>query len=81
MEAPLHPDFQLLKLMKNQEPNQKPETPNFKLIYAYTRKQALADGAQIEVTKTAQEAGIKFPTFITPPKTASSPPRRRRSAP
>ena len=34
-------------------------------IYTYTRKQAIADGFQIDVTKTAQEAGIKFPVFIT----------------
>ena len=31
----------------------------------YTRSQAIADGFQIEVTKTAQEAGIRFPVFIT----------------
>ena len=35
------------------------------VIYSYTRAQAVADGFQIEVTKTAQEAGIKFPMFIT----------------
>ena len=35
------------------------------VVYAYTRKQALADGVQVEVTKTAQEAGIKFPMFLT----------------
>ena len=34
-------------------------------IYTYTRKQALADGFQVDVTKTAQEAGIRFPFFIT----------------
>jgi len=27
--------------------------------------QAVDDGAQVEVTKTAKEAGIKFPVFIT----------------
>ena len=31
----------------------------------YTRKQAIADGVQVDVTKTAQEAGIKFPVFLT----------------
>src|ERR1035438_3697693 len=36
-----------------------------KVIYAYTRSQAVADGEQVEVTKTAQEAGIKFPMFLT----------------
>ena len=35
------------------------------VIYAYTRAQAVADGVQIEVTKTAQEAGIKYPMFLT----------------
>ena len=35
------------------------------IIYAYTRAQAVADGFQVEVTKTAQEAGIKFPMFLT----------------
>lgn len=34
-------------------------------IYTYTRAQAIADGFQIEVTKTAAEAGIRFPMFIT----------------
>lgn len=35
------------------------------VIHTYTRAQAVADGFQIEVTKTAQEAGIRFPMFIT----------------
>ena len=35
------------------------------VIYTYTRSQAIADGFQIEITKTAQEAGIRFPVFIT----------------
>ena len=35
------------------------------VIYAYSRSQAVADGVQVDVTKTAQEAGIKFPTFLT----------------
>ena len=34
-------------------------------IYTYTRKQALADGFQVEVTQTAKEAGIRFPVFLT----------------
>ena len=41
------------------------ESPFGEVIYAYTRKQAIADGVQINVTKTAQEAGIKFPVFLT----------------
>ena len=35
------------------------------IVYSYTRAQAIADGVQVEVTKTAQEAGIRFPVFIT----------------
>jgi len=35
------------------------------VVYAYTRAQAVADGVQVEVTKTAQEAGIRFPMFLT----------------
>ena len=52
--------------------NNKPSTINslmnsqpFETIYTYTRSQAIADGFQIEVTKTAAEAGIRFPVFIT----------------
>ena len=35
------------------------------VIYAYTRSQAIADGELIDVTDTAKEAGVKFPTAIT----------------
>lgn len=35
------------------------------VIYSYTRKQAVADGFQVEVSKTAREAGITFPVFLT----------------
>ena len=36
-----------------------------KVIYSYTRAQAVADGVQMEVTSVAQEAGIRFPVFLT----------------
>ena len=36
-----------------------------KIIHTYTRKQAMADGVQIDVSITAKEAGIKFPVFLT----------------
>src|SRR5512137_488265 len=39
--------------------------PKWDVIYTYTRSQAIADGFQIEITKTGQEAGIRFPVFIT----------------
>ena len=35
------------------------------VVYSYTRKQAVADGVQVDVTKTAQEAGLKYPMFLT----------------
>jgi len=45
--------------------NTNTDSPFGAVIYAYTRAQAVADGVQVEVTKTAQEAGIKFPMFLT----------------
>jgi hypothetical protein len=41
------------------------DSPFGDAIYTYTRAHAVADGFQIEVTKTAQEAGIRFPVFLT----------------
>ena len=35
------------------------------IIYQYTRKQAIADGVQVDVSQTAREAGIVFPVFLT----------------
>jgi hypothetical protein len=46
----------------NTEQNESPFGP---VIYAYTRAQAVVDGVQVEVTKTAKEAGISFPVFLT----------------
>jgi hypothetical protein len=39
--------------------------PFGEIVYAYTRAQAIADGVQVDVSTTAQEAGIKFPVFLT----------------
>ena len=50
--------------MNNQDHNN-PADPFGPVIYSYTRAQAVADGVQVEVTKTAAEAGIKFPVFLT----------------
>jgi len=41
------------------------ESPFGEIVYAYTRAQAVADGVQVEVTKVAAEAGIRFPMFLT----------------
>ena len=49
----------------NTDSNSKLLAPSSMLIFAYTRAQAVADGVQVEVTKTAQEAGIRFPMFLT----------------
>jgi hypothetical protein len=49
--------------MKNQDHHD--SEPFGPVIYSYTRAQAVADGVQVEVTKTAAEAGIKFPVFLT----------------
>ncbi len=35
------------------------------IIYAYSRSQAVADGFQVDVSKVAVEAGIRFPVFLT----------------
>ncbi len=35
------------------------------LIDVYTRTQALSDGVLVDVTETAQETGIVYPTAIT----------------
>lgn len=50
--------------MKPENP-ESPESLFGPVIYSYTRKQALADGVQVEVTSTAKEAGITFPVFLT----------------
>jgi len=46
-----------------------PTTPEEEIfgpaIYRYTRKQALADGVQIDVSTTAKEAGFRISVFIT----------------
>ena len=35
------------------------------VIYTYTRKQAIADGIQREISDVAKEEGFKFRTFMT----------------
>jgi hypothetical protein len=35
------------------------------VIYAYTLKDALADGVQVDVSEVAREAGLKFPVYLT----------------
>lgn len=49
----------------NHEHSSSPQSPFGDVVYACTRAQAIADGVQVEVTTTAQEAGIRFPMFLT----------------
>jgi hypothetical protein len=49
----------------NNQSDFSPQPSAFSLVYSYTRAQAVADGVQVEVTKVAQEAGIRFPMFLT----------------
>ena len=35
------------------------------VLYTYSRSQAVADGLQVEVSTVAEEAGIRFPVFLT----------------
>jgi|ERR1017187_5039986 hypothetical protein len=45
--------------------NNNQESPFGEVIYSYTRKQALANGVQVDVSTVAAEAGIKYPVFLT----------------
>ena len=38
---------------------------DFELIHSYSRAQAIADGTLVDVTVTAREAGIVYPTAVT----------------
>lgn len=55
-------------VLQTPEPSQPddPQDPfgDAKVVYAYTRKDALADGFQVDVSATAREAGFKFPVFM-----------------
>ena len=41
------------------------ENGNNNIVFIYSRREALEDGIQLDVSKTAKEAGIKFPVFLT----------------
>jgi len=55
------PNPTLTTLMHNSDTSE----PTWDTVYTYTRAQAVADGIQVEVTKTAAEAGISIPVFLT----------------
>ena len=45
--------------------NETKNSPFGDVIYQHTRAQAIEDGMLIDVTETAREAGITFPTALT----------------
>jgi hypothetical protein len=45
--------------------NETNNSPFGDVIYQYSRAQAIEDGILIDVTETAKEAGISFPTTVT----------------
>lgn len=49
----------------NTENNHRDPSPFGGVIYACSRWQAVADGAQVDVSKVSVEAGIRFPLFRT----------------
>ncbi|MFO0888214.1 MAG: DUF6573 family protein [Isosphaeraceae bacterium] len=54
----------------SQEPTQQPARLDAEglfgeVIFAYTREQAIADGALIDVTETAREAGFRIPVALS----------------
>ena len=42
-----------------------PPSQDWRVIHAYTRAEAFADGVLVNVTPTAREAGFKVPTAVT----------------
>jgi hypothetical protein len=41
------------------------EFPSEEYIYTYSRKEAVDDGLQVDVSKLASETGIRVPVFLT----------------
>jgi hypothetical protein len=67
-QQPTPPENPQGKPGSNPQPQSPPpaEAADFgPVIYAYTRKQALADGCQVDVSSVAKEAGFRIPVFIT----------------
>lgn len=50
---------------KGQSPSPIPTVDDSPVIFTYSRKEALADGFQIDVSRMATEAGFKVPVFMT----------------
>jgi hypothetical protein len=50
---------------ENDKAEEEKEPEEWPVIYSYTRAQAIADGVLIDVSETAKEAGIVYPTAFT----------------
>lgn len=48
--------------LESEEPTVSPFGP---VVFSYSRAQAIADGVLVDVSKTAEEAGIKYPTALS----------------
>lgn len=69
-DGPAMPEPRPERRPNDQEPTAPPENLAAEglfgeLIFAYTRKQAIADGVLIDVTETAKEAGFRVPVALT----------------
>ena len=51
--------------MSDTQPTTPEPQTEWRVIHAYTRAEALADGVLVDVTTTAREAGFKVPTAVT----------------
>ena len=60
----LHGQLELVPWQSNHADAQDPFA-DAEILYSYTRKDALADGGQIDVSTVAREAGLKFPVYLT----------------
>jgi hypothetical protein len=60
----LHGPLELVPWQSNRADAQDPFA-DAEILYSYTRKDALADGGQIDVSTIAREAGLKFPVYLT----------------
>ena len=51
--------------MRDTQPTTPEPQTQWRVIHAYTRAEALADGVLVDVTTIAHEAGLKVPTAVT----------------
>ena len=61
----LHGPLELVPWQSNRSADAQDPFADAEILYSYTRKDALADGGQIDVSTVAREAGLKFPVYLT----------------